>query len=149
MDALNRCASNDYFSYLCLFNSRDVSQVERKREQEKYVERRRSSSDRHVPGIGAQLSHPTVQCLSCSFLEESHYFRVALLFGDVQGRLAILWVCVYIWQQQAHKHTRHTHRIRDNNIISEVKNEKKVVDDGKTGERHACAWVSVLGYMYD
>jgi len=30
-----------------------------------------------------------------------------------------------------------------------VKNEKKVVDDGKTDERHACVWVSVLGYMYD
>jgi hypothetical protein len=58
-----------------------------------------------------------------SFPEESHHFRAA--FGEVQGRLAILWVCVYTYGSNKHTHTKHTQRIRDDNIISEVKKRRK------------------------
>jgi len=54
---LNRCASNDYFSYLCLLNSRNFSQVAREREQEKYDERKKQEEEEAMKDMYRKSEH--------------------------------------------------------------------------------------------
>jgi hypothetical protein len=118
IDALKRHASNDHFSYV--YSIQGISaQVAREREQEKYDERRKKKKQRntYTGNRSTTIISSRAVHTSCSFLEESHHFRVALLFGTVQGRLAKLWVNLNIWKQQAHTHQTHTESLTQN-IIS-------------------------------